>query len=172
MLDPKKANLVLKLEATLKQQLSLHGELLELLQRKREVLRTSDNNALTGVCVLEHEKMQKIAELEKQRLKLVAQLTLMVEPGAREPLRMAQLADKLGEPVRGRMLVARHQLLEKMKQVQAETNIVRRATEAMANHLQGVVQTLGALSAGVATYGRRGALPQKNAAVSTFSATA
>ncbi len=160
------------LEQTLRQQLSLHSELLELLKRKRDVLRSSDTRAAIGLCTLEHEKIQKIAELEKHRLELVAELTLSVDPQAKEPLSMSELADRLGEPARGRLLVLRHQLLERMKAVHYETGIVRRATETLSKHMNGIVQTIGALSAGVSTYGNRGAFPQSNTAVSTFSATA
>ena len=163
---------ITSLEQTLRQLFSLHSELLELLKRKRDILRASDTQAMIGLCTLEHEKVQKIAELEKQRLNLVADLTLAVDPQAKQPLSMSQLADELGEPVRGRLLVMRHQLLEQMKAVHEETGIVRRATEALAKHMHGIVQTIGALSAGVSTYGSRGAFPQQNTAVSTFSATA
>ncbi len=164
--------LLAPLEQTLRQQLTLHSELLELLKRKRDVLRGNDTKAAIDLCTLEHEKVQKIAELEKQRLNLVADLTLSVDPQAREPIRMAELAEQLGEPARGRLLVLRQQLLEQMKAVHTETGIVRRATETLAKHMHGIVQTIGALSAGVSTYGSRGAFPQSNTAVSTFSATA
>ncbi|GAB4197506.1 MAG: hypothetical protein Kow00105_11560 [Phycisphaeraceae bacterium] len=172
MVDGKARALVSSLENTLRQLLVLHTELLELLKRKREVVRGSDSKATVALCMLEQEKVQKIAELEKQRLTLVAELTLALDPTASQPLRMVELAERLAEPIRGRLLVTRMQLLEKMRQVQEETGVVRRATEALANHMQGIVQTLGALSAGVATYGSRGAFPQRNTAVSTFSATA
>lgn len=160
------------LEHTLRQLLDLHTELLELLKRKRDVVRGNDSQAMVNLCVLEHEKLQKIAELEKSRLQQVADLTLSVDPGAKAPMRLAELADRLGEPARGRLLVARQQLLERMKDVQQETTIVRRATETLAKHMHGIVQTIGALSAGVSTYGQRGAFPRQNTAVSTFSATA
>ncbi len=163
---------VTSLEQTLRQLLSLHSELLELLKRKRDVLRASDTRAVIGLCTLEHEKIQKIADLEKQRLNQVADLTLLVDPQAKQPLSMSQLADSLGEPARGRLLVLRHQLLDRMKSVHEETGIVRRATETLAKHMHGIVQTIGALSSGASTYGSRGAFPQSNAAVSTFSATA
>ncbi len=160
------------LEQVLRQQLQLHGELLELLKKKRDTLRTNDTRATIDLCTLEHEKAMKIAELEKDRLRLVADLTLVVEPGASEPMCLADLAERLGEPVRGRLLVTRQQLLDRMRCVQEETSIVRRATESLAKHMQGIVQTIGAISTGVSTYGSRGAFPQSNAAVSTFSATA
>jgi 23S rRNA A2030 N6-methylase RlmJ len=163
---------IASLEQTLRQQLSLNSELLELLKRKRDVLRASDTQAVIGLCTLEHEKIQKIADLERQRLNQAADLTLLVDPQASEPMNLAELADHLGEPSRGRLLVMRHQLLDRMKAVHEETVIVRSATEALAKHMHGIVQTIGALSAGVSTYGNRGAFPQSNTAVSTFSATA
>jgi len=163
---------ITQLQQNLHQLLSLHSELLELLRKKRDVLRSSDTRAAVGLCTLEHEKIQKIADLEKQRLQLVADLTLALNPSAKEPLRMGELAGQLNEPVRGKLLVMRQQLLERMKAVHHETGIVRRATESLAKHMNGIVQTIGALSAGVSTYGSRGALPRSNTAVSTFSATA
>lgn len=172
MPDINNAPRIAQLEQNLHQLLSLHGELLELLKKKRDVLRSSDTQAVIGLCTLEHEKIQKIADLEKQRLQLVAGLTIALNPQAKEPLRMGEMAEQLNEPARGKLLVLRHQLLEKMKAVHHETGIVRRATEALAKHMHGIVQTIGALSAGVSTYGSRGALPQSNTAVSTFSATA
>lgn len=163
---------IAQLEQTLHQLLSLHGELLELLKNKRDVLRSSDTRAAIGLCTLEHEKLQDIADHEKQRLQLVADLTLALNPQAKEPLRMGELAEQFDEPVRGKLLVLRQQLLDRMKAVHHETGIVRRATESLAKHMNGIVQTIGALSAGVSTYGSRGALPRSNTAVSTFSATA
>ncbi len=172
MADAKTARLVTNLEATLRQLLDLHTELLELLVRKRELVRSNDTQAMTKVSVLEHEKLQKIAELEKQRLNTVAELTLKYDPNAKAPLKMADLAEQLSEPMRGKLLVLRQQLLERMREVQQQTHVVHRATEALSKHMHGIVQTLGALSAGIATYGRGGSLPQQNTAVSTFSATA
>ena len=172
MLNINTSTRITQLEQNLHQLLSLHGELLELLKKKRDVLRSSDTRAAIDLCTLEHEKLQKIAELEKQRLQLVADLTLTFNPQAKEPLRMGELAEQLGEPDRGKLLVLRQQLLEQMKAVHHESGIVRRATESLAKHMHGIVQTIGALSAGVSTYGSRGALPQSNTAVSTFSATA
>lgn len=165
-------NLTASLETTLKQLVGLHGELLELLKRKRELVRTNDSGAMTGLCVLEHEKLQKIAELEKRRLNTAASLTLRFEPRASEPMKLAALASCMSEPERGRLLVLRQQLLDGMVRVRDETHVVQRATETLAKHMHGIVQTLGALSAGIATYGSRGSLPERNTAVSTFSATA
>ena len=171
-MDNKTTTLVASLEQVIRQLLDLHGELLDLLKRKQEKLRANDAQAMMDCCTLEHEKMQRIAELEKRRLTLAADLTLAVDPGAAEPMRLAELAERLDEPMRGRLLVLRQQLLETMKNVQSETSIVRLATETLAKHMQGIIQTIGAISTGVSTYGSGGAFPRQNSAVSTFSATA
>jgi len=171
-MDNKSLALIASLEQVIGQLLRLHGELLELLKRKQDKLRANDANGTMDLCKLEHEKVTRIAELEKHRLTLAADLTLVVDPNAAEPMRLAELAERLDEPVRGRLLVLRQQLLEKMARVQNETSIVRRATETLAKHMQGIIQTIGAITTGVSTYGSGGAFPQRNAAVSTFSATA
>jgi flagellar FlgN protein len=171
-MDSKVTASTASLEQVLRQLLVLHTELLDLLRRKQDKLRTNDAKAMIDFCALEHEKVQGITDLEKHRLKLVAELTLAVDPGAAEPMRLGELAGRLDEPVRGRLLVQRQQLLEKMKQVQSETSVVRRATETLSKHMQGIIQTIGAISTGVSTYGSGGAFPQRSTAVSTFSATA
>jgi len=171
-MDNKAPALIVSLEQVIRQLLGLHGELLDLLKRKQDKLRANDAQAMVDYCKLEHEKVQRIAELEKRRLTLAADLTLAIDPGSAEPMRLAELAERLDEPVRGRLLVSRQQLLEKMKQVQEETSVVRRATETLAKHMQGIIQTIGAISTGVSTYGSGGAFPRQATAVSTFSATA
>ena len=159
------------LESVLHQQIKLHEQLYTLMNQKREAMRRGDNPGMHELCDLENEKVQAISELEKQRLQLVADLTLHVQPDAAAPMRMLELADALAEPTRGRLLVLRQQLLERMEQVREQSSIARRAAQSLVNHMQGILQTLGALSTGAGTYGQRGA-PTVGGQVSTINVTA
>lgn len=160
------------LESVLQRQLAGHEQLLALLQRKREALRAGDLDRIMELCELENEHIQSISELEKRRLELAARVTLLVQPGAPEPMRLEALAAHLPEPQRGRLLALRQTLLGRMGEVKRQTSIARRATEALMRHMQSLVQTVGALSTGVSTYSRHGARPQQATAVSTISLTA
>lgn len=160
------------LESVLQQQVQAHEALLSLLERRRQAMRTADTRAVNELCALENEKVQAISELEKQRLTLVAKLTLAIDPTAAEPMRMGELAERLPEPARGRLLVLRHQLMQRMARVREASSVARRAAEALMKHVHGLVQTIGVLSTGVSTYSQQGQPPRQATAVSTINLTA
>lgn len=171
-MDDGRDNLVERLVGVLREQLEVCERLAALLQAKRAALRAARYPRLTELCELENQAVQRIGELEKQRLTLVAELTLAVEPNAPEPMRLAVLAERLAEPQRGRLLVLRQQLVERMAWIKQETGIVRRATESLVTHMRGLVQTVGALCAGAPVYDQRGAAPVRTLTISTFNAVA
>ena len=120
----------------------------------------------------ENAVVQQISELEKKRLQLVADLTLALDPQAAQPLKLAELAQRLDEPDRGRLLVLRQQLLERMAEVRRQTNVARRATESLVSHMQGLVQSIGAACSGMSIYASNGAPPPQAMVLSTFNTTA
>lgn len=163
---------VAALEAVLQQQASAHAELLTLMQRQRQALQKGDSRSMAQLCALENEKVQLISELEKQRLELTAQLTLKVDPAADQPLRLGELAERLPEPARSRLLVLRQRLTQQAEQVRQAAGVARRAADALVRHMHGLIQTIGMLSTGVCTYSQRGALPSHATAVRTINLTA
>jgi len=170
-MDRKLAQTCRELEQLLRQQLQQHEALLNLCTKKRTALRNADEAAMHELCQRENGVVQKVSEMEKQRLALAADLTLIINPAAPEPMRLAELADRLEEPMRTKLLVLRQQLREAMEKTQQEAQVVRRATEAMARHMHGVVQSMGCAVTGVGVYTQRGSATQRATAVSTFSAT-
>ena len=139
--------------------LAAHQKLGGLLGRKREALRAAQYDHVTEICEQVNERVQQISELEKGRLKLAADLTLLIDPEAARPLRMSELAGRLDEPHRGRLLVLRQQLLDQMRQVRNEASVARRATESLVIHMRGLVQSVGAICTGVSLYDRQGTPP-------------
>ena len=163
---------IAQLEAILVQELAEHDQLLELIQRKRRALRQANHRLVADCCRQENGRVQKIAELEKARLRSVGQLTLLLAPGAAEPLRLGALAQRLSEPVRGRLLVLRQHLRQRIEQVRHDAGIAQRAAETLARHMQGLVQTLSGVMGGGAAYGRAGAPTRAALTLSTFNVTA
>lgn len=149
-----------------------HETLLTLLDRKRDALRRNDADALAQVGVLEKEKITRIATLEKQRAELAARITLQLDPQATRPLRLGELADHLPEPARGRLLVQRQQLRQRMEAVREAASIARRASETLFQHMQGLVRSVVTMANGVTTYTPTAASPHAQPAVRTINLTA
>lgn len=161
------------LEAVLKQLAERHEQLLTLMKRQREALRRADHRGVSEYSRLENTLVQAIGDLEKRRQELVAELTRALDPKAVQPLRMRDLAERLPEPSRGRLLVLREQLRERIAKVKEESSVTRRATEALLKHMQGLVGTLGSAgrAAGYAP-ARMAQQPTMGPAIGTLRVTA
>ena len=161
-----------QLAGVLTEQLAAHDRLLALLNQKHQSLRQVQYEQVATGSQRENAVVQQISELEKKRLQLVADLTLALDPQAAQPLKLAELAQRLDEPDRGRLLVLRQQLLERMAEVRRQTNVARRATESLVSHMQGLVQSIGAACSGMSIYASNGAPPPQAMVLSTFNTTA
>ena len=162
---------ILKLEDTVQKQIVLHEKLLTVMKLKVEAFRKADHEAVATCTRQENTELQAIAELEKQRQTYVGQLTQCLDPTANEPLLLGELANRLPEPSRGRLLVLRAALKERMESVQREGSMLRRASETLLSHMHGIVQSISGAISGISTYGKKGAPPRMAMSVSTFSAT-
>ena len=171
-MDNATRSLLERLETTLRSSIDRHAQLFSLLERKRKSLRSGNATLMAELTKLENAQVQTISELEKTRLQLVADLTLRVLPKAPEPLKLAALAEHFPDSTRGRLLVMRAQLLERMRAVQEQTAVARRAGDALLRHVNGLVRTLASVSHGGAAYGPIGRAPQQPAPMSTLSLTA
>ena len=171
-MDRSALQLLDRLEATLTQSVQRQQQLVGLLQRKREAMRSGDSKLMADLCRAENAVVQTVHELEKRRQQHVAELTAKVDPAAKQPMRMLDLAERLPEPQRGRLLVTRTKLVEAMEQVQRETAVARRASEALLGHLGGLIRTIGSVAQGGAAYGQTGRLYTKPARLSSLDLAA
>ena len=172
MAKPQIEPLISSLESTLQRSYQLHESLLELMIRKRKALAAGQSDAMIELCRLENEQVQQISELEKNRLEMVARLTQLIDPDAAQPLHMRDLAMRFPEPLRGRVLLQRQRLREKILQVKEQCSIAKCATEALMKHVQGLVQTIGTFAAVGASYSDRGGAPINATAVGTINLVA
>jgi hypothetical protein len=160
-----------QLEALLRQEIEAQRNLTAAVQRKLAAIRAADHRQVVACCQDENHLMQIAADLAKARLALAAKITQTLDPAASQPLRLGDLAEKLAEPARGRVMVLRQQLRQQMEAVGHESGIARRAAEVLASHMRGLVRTVGAAMNGAGVYGRGGTCP-RGAVISTFQATA
>ncbi|XAM01004.1 flagellar protein FlgN [Phycisphaeraceae bacterium D3-23] len=171
-MDKRIARELAQLEATLTQSAERHEQLLSLMRRQRDALRQAQGEQVADLSRQENAVVQAISELEKRRLELVASLTVAVLPGATQPMRMRELAEQLPEPARGRLLVLREKLRERIVAVKEQSSVSRRASESLLSHMQGLVQSLSHVSARGAGYDRPGVSRHALPAIGTISMTA
>lgn len=157
------------LEVVLREMVEAQGRLLSELRGKRLLLRSGDREGLVAACERENGVLRRISELERARLELIGEATGLLADGAAKPLSLREIAERVGEPGRGRLLVLRERLRELIEVSRAEAAVAKRVSEALGRHMQGVVQTIGGMFSG--TYGRPGR-SQGVFAVSTFVTTA
>ena len=160
------------LEKLLTQQIGLHEELLKLMNDKRGAISQGNPTQLTMLCQLEHEKISRISETEKQRLELVGRMTQMIDPQAKQPMRLVELAENLPGEQRDRVVMLRSALRERMKSVQQQASVAKRATESLVKHMQSLIQTVTAVSTGMSVYGNNGNFNTERTRVSTLNMTA
>ena len=163
---------VTQLESVLTRLAQQHEQLLSLMQRQRAALRIADEATVSDLSRQENAMVQLISAQEKRRLELVASLTTLLRPGGDSPLRLREVAELLPEPARGRLLVLRQQLRGRISEVKEQSSVTRRATEALLNHMQGLVQSLSQVGTRGAGYPRPGAAPVSLPAIGSINLTA
>lgn len=171
-MDNALAKSLVELESILKAQVAQQEQMVALLHAKRVALASADTKRIAELCQQENARLQALSELEKKRIVLGGQITLLLDPKAPAPLRLGELAQRLPEPARGRLLVLREQLRQRFEAARAEVGVARTAAEALVRHMQGLVQSIGTAVTGVNTYNRAGARPQAAISLSTFNTTA
>lgn len=171
-MDKKMLGTLAQLEQVLAESADRHEQLLGLMQQQRGALRSAEAERVTELSRQQNTVVQAISVLEKRRLALAASLTEAIAPDASEPLRLRDLAERLPEPARGRVLVLRQRLRERIGEVKEQSSVARRATESLMNHMQGLVQSLSHATAHGAGYDRPGRANQPLPAIGTFNLTA
>ena len=146
-----------------------------LLERQRGALAAGDAPRLAELCREEQACIDRVRGLEARRTELLQKLSASVNPDAAagaEPLRLSELAQKVPEPVRSRLLVRRAELVKVMTEVQRATAVVRRASEALLRHVGGLIGTLGHAAQGGGGYSPAGRAVAAPVRLSTINLSA
>jgi len=157
-----------RLEQTLDEAINAQKKLVELLHEKQQRIRDSDPAALPDLLRRENEALQAFSEIEKRRLHQAADLTQRIDPDARAPMTLEQLAWHAPAGTAEKLRERRALLRENASQLQRSAGASQRACRSLAACMQSVLQQVMRSVQG-ATY-QRG--PRKAAAMSTFATTA
>lgn len=141
------ADLTGRLIDLLRVQIGHHDQLERLLEEKRSAIARADGFAIEAISRREHAFVQSGAEIEKQRLVIVGDLTRIMDPSRTEPFRLRALAERIDGPQGDELNVLAEQLRARIRAVQGLNDVLRKATDSLGAHLAGVMQIVqGALS--------------------------
>jgi hypothetical protein len=172
-MDDHTQRLVQELELLLTGMIERQRLWLAVFEQKTEALRKADHSLMAALSSQENDHLRAMSEMEKRRLLLLADLTRALDPGAREPLRLQPLAERLPDAIRDRLLRLRSELRAEIERFRSRLASVRSASESLLRHVNGVVTSVVAAATGNTVYSRAGTLPQpQKANLSTFSLSA
>ena len=144
------------LAETLNRQVAAHEQLAETLTRQREAMARGDARLMHGLAKLQRETLQQIQTLDQLRARTAQKLTGFLDPDATEPLRLAELADRLPEPDRGRLRVLRTRLTDQVESARRTTAVNHTAAASLANHVGCILQNVQHRRSGGSAYAPSG----------------
>ena len=122
----------------------LHEELLAVLRRKLEAIRRAEMQAVHSCGAREALLVDRIRRNELRRRGLVERLgrQLAVPAGRARPVRLTELAEQLGEPMRSRLLVMAAGLRDLLGKIGDTNRVIGMVSEAMLEHFRQVYEAM------------------------------
>ena len=130
-----------RLEELLDTQCGHYRKVEELVDSQREALRVADVSALSNASNAERELLEAIGRLDSRRVELVD--AIAGEIGLAQPANptLSDLLEHSG-PSRSRLVRIADELRRLIAKTRSASGVVRTAAEALARHMQGIVQSV------------------------------
>ncbi len=162
---------VSELESLVARFIAVYEQMLGLVRRRHAAMRGARTNEIAECIARESDAIQQIAELEKQRLRLVGSLAQDLGSPSKQYTRLSWLAERAPESCRARMTEQAQRLRGLIEEVHRENQLVGTAARALALHMEGLMQQLAARLNHAQTYTRRGSVTPGNTVVSALDLT-
>jgi len=138
------------LEAVLADLTSAHEELLELVREHRRAISKGDAAVMQECLSRQGILGVRIAELDKSRARLAAEISGNPKAG------IVELARALDTETAERVTAAADRLRAIITEIQKQNRIVRMATHSLVVHIDGLMQQVARALSRAGTYGRQG----------------
>ncbi|HVZ94267.1 MAG TPA: flagellar protein FlgN [Phycisphaerales bacterium] len=149
---------VAEVESLVTEFIGCYERLLELARRRHEAMRRARPREMAECIGEEATIVQRIAELEARRLRLVGAIAERLQSSNGRYTRLSWIAERMEDPVRSRMIAQAARLRELIEAVQSENATVGAAARALALHMEGLMKQLAARHNHSRTYGRKGSV--------------
>lgn len=140
-----------RLESLLTDLENEHGALLELAGRHKDAVRQADSAELGRVVRETNSTLERIAHTEQTRRRLITQ------PDGSLPT-VEQIASRVDAPHAKTLRARSKSLRSLMERVSEEHKAVRAASEALATHMQGLIEQVGSRLSHSGTYSPKGSV--------------
>ena len=134
----------------------LYEELLAVLRRKLEAMRRADTELLNSCAVRERFLLQRITESESSRKTLAADLQLRAGAKSKGPVSITELAERIGEPGRSKLLVLADGLRRLVEQTNQVNQVAALASKELLAHFRHVYDAMRAAERDTGTYDVQG----------------
>ena len=161
---------------SLKRLISLHDELLDVVQVEREAMTQADIKAVRACVECKALLAERLREIELGRINAVGVLFASDE-GAPMPSAQAAkvsletIAQRFDTPTRALALELGKKLSEKVARLENQHGVVRLAAESLLSHMQGLMHQVSRKLSHSGTYGRCGAIASHPQVVSGLDMT-
>ncbi|MDA0296407.1 MAG: flagellar protein FlgN [Planctomycetota bacterium] len=157
------------LEETLSTQVEGYRRFLEAIARKRDAIRRADLARVPDIAAVEEKIIDRLHRLDLQREQQGRQLAASL--GLDSESAISGIVDALGGERGTKLAVLAAQLRGLVDQAKKENSVVRSATESLARHMAGIVQSVTGALSGTGVYGRQGRLRDGTALASGLDLT-
>ncbi len=140
---------------------SLHEELLLVIRRKLEAMRRADGEQMQSCAARERFLAERIRQREGLRRQLAEAVTESLEMGASDRkaakmVKVGELAERMDEPRRSRMIVLASAIRQAIEQVDQANRVAALVGQEMAKHFQKVREAVISASGDGGVYCRTG----------------
>jgi len=134
-----------------------HQLLLKCIERKRQAIATAQINLVADLVHEEQTIIKRVAEVERHRIALVRRMSRIIKPDTQDELSMREITEAIvDQPQRTRIEALAAQLRDAVTQVRKESSVVRAAAEALARHMNGVMQSVQSALSRAGIYSHNG----------------
>ncbi len=145
-----------QLLSMLNQQIRHQRTLIGLMKRKRAAVGAADFATIESLCRQEQRIALAVTNLERQRASCMKKIAIAIGATPGEPVKIASVAHAVGGKLGEDLTVAAGALTELVRELRFESTVVRRAAEALAGHMTGIMQAVASAMSATPVYSQRG----------------
>jgi plasmid maintenance system antidote protein VapI len=150
-----------ELDSALHELIAIYQRLLEIAERRREAINAADPRGLASCVAEENDLIQRIADVEKRRMVVAAQLAGALGLPDKSQTTVTAIAARLTGEAAARLSRSAGTLREIAERVRRTNEIVRSAAETLAAHIEGLMRTVQNQLTRTTTYEARGRMASR-----------